>query len=87
MPAVEPIDFSKPLAIPYDQTSLNLTADELFDFFIALGNGLTNRPNAPFADTLPQSDLDALNNSEISNPENQMTSQTNIYFMQRFVGR
>lgn len=89
MPAVEPLDFSKPLALPYDQTSLNLTADELFDFFIALGNALTNQPGATatFADTLPQSDLDALNNSGISNPENQMTSQTNIYFMNRFVGR
>jgi hypothetical protein len=70
-----------------NQTSLNLTADELSDFFIALGNGLTNQPGATFADTLPQSDLDALNNSGISNPENQMTSQTNLYFMNRFVGR
>jgi hypothetical protein len=87
MPAVEPLDFSKPLALPYDQTSLNLTADELFDFFIALGNALTNQPNATFADTLPQSDLDALNRSGIMNPENQMTSQTNLYFMNRFVGR
>jgi hypothetical protein len=87
MPAIEPIDFSKPLALPYDKSSPSFTADELFDFFIALGNGLTNRPNAQFADILPLADLQLLNSSGIDNPEYQMTSQVNRYFMQRFVGR
>ena len=87
MPIVEPIDFSKPLVLPYDGSSPKLTADELFDFFIALGNGLTNRSGALFADTLPKVDLDMLNNSVIENPENLMTSQTHKYFLQRFVGK
>jgi len=87
VPTTGTIDFSKPSAVPYDASSPKLTADELFDMFIALGNALTNRPNAPFADTLPRSDLALLNNSGVYNPENQMTSQVNRYFMQRFVGR
>jgi hypothetical protein len=87
MPSVEPIDFSKPVALPFDQSSPNLTADELFDFFVALGNALTNRPDAPFADIIPLADLNLLNASGIANPEYQFTSQVNRYFHNRYVGR
>jgi hypothetical protein len=87
VPRTGAIDFSNASSVPYDVLSPKLTADELFDMFIALGNALTNRPNAPFADTLPRSDLGLLDNSGVYNPENQMTSQVHRYFMQRFVGR
>lgn len=87
MPSVEPIDFTKTPTPPFDSSSPSLSADELFDFFIALGNGLINRADAPFADTLPAADVTRLVESGVPNAEYEMTSKTNLYFVKRFVGR
>jgi hypothetical protein len=81
------LDFTKPVPLPFDKASPQLTADELFDIFVALGNGLVNQPAAPFADTLPLADLALLDNSGVYNPENQMTVMTHRYFLELFVGR
>jgi hypothetical protein len=86
MPAKEPINFAQNVAAPFDAQSPDLTVDELFDFFIALGNALTNRPDAPFADTLPLADFQLLLDSGVPNAENQFTSQVHKYFFDTYVG-
>jgi hypothetical protein len=87
VPDAGALDFTKPVPLPFDAVSPLVTVDEVFDLFVAIGNGLVNQPDAPFADTLPLSDVALLTNSGVYNPENQMTALTHRYFLDRYVGR
>ena len=73
----DPADLFSP---PFDEQSPHLTGDELVDFTIGFGNALTNMPNAPFADIIPEADLERLNECGVYNAENQLTGKTLNYF-------
>ncbi len=82
-----PPTFTLPTPLPpFDHLSPEVTGDELVDFIIAMGNALTNMPDAPFADILPQADLDLLQGSSIYNPENELTSRTINHFYDLLLG-
>lgn len=78
----DPQDLFSP---PFDEESPDLTADELVDIVLAIANALTNKPNAPFADIIPQRDLELLNACGVENCENQVTSKSINYFGARFL--
>ena len=65
---------------PFDLESPQLTGAELVDLVIAFGNALTNMPNAPFADIIPESDLELLDASGVYNCENHLTRRSITYF-------
>lgn len=83
-----PATISEPQGLfspPFDQQSPKLTASELVDFVIAIGNALTNMPNAPFADIVPEGDLELLSECGVYNSENELTSRSIAYFYERFL--
>ena len=79
----DPMELFSP---PFDQESPQLTGDDEVDQLIAVGNALTNRPDAPFADIIPESDLALLNESGVYNCENELTRRSITYFYDQLLG-